>query len=188
MPRRGTGQGSGNYCPAPGTGEVPLAADGRLLLYSDIRDFQAIALDVLLDVDPRNPQVGTMARHVSEQLTRRSWYSTQECAFGFLAMGKLARATAQSTSTAIVTVGGRRVGVMDGTPAKWSAADLRSTQVDVDVRVEQGDSLYYWWQAEGISSTGAYRKEETVTSAPGGSSSTGLDTRSAGTRSTRTTS
>jgi uncharacterized protein YfaS (alpha-2-macroglobulin family) len=142
--------------PTAWAGEQSVAETGGSF-YSDIRD-EAVALDVLLDVDPRNPQVGAMARQVSDRLAGRSWYSTQECAFGFLALGKLARASAQSTATATVKAGGRTVGTVEAAPAKWTAADLRSTQIDVDLH-GSGD-LYYWWQAEGISATGAYKEED----------------------------
>lgn len=142
--------------PAVFRGEVSVAQTGGSF-YSDIRD-EAIALDVLLDVDPHNPQVPVMAKQVADQLKERSWYSTQECAFGFLALGKLARAAAQSTATATVSVGGRTVGEMQGTSAKWGAADLRGTQVSLDVK--GSGSLYYWWQAEGISASGAYKEED----------------------------
>ena len=142
--------------PTAWAGEQSVAETGGSF-YSDIRD-EAIALDVLLDVDPRNAQVGTMARQVADRLSQRTWYSTQESAFGFLALGKLARASAQSTATATAKAGGRTVGTVDAAPVKWSAADLKSTQVDLDVR-GSGD-LYYWWQAEGISASGAYKEED----------------------------
>ena len=59
--------------------------------YSDIRD-EAIALNALLDVDPKNAQIPIMAKHVADKLKQRYWFSTQEAAFGFLGLGKLARA------------------------------------------------------------------------------------------------
>src|SRR5688500_951878 len=63
--------------------------------YSDVRD-EAIALNALLEVDPGNAQVGTMAKHVSDKLKSRSWLSTQERAFAFLALGKIARSVSKS--------------------------------------------------------------------------------------------
>ncbi len=142
--------------PSNWTGEVSVAQTGGSF-YSDIRD-EGIALNVLLDVDLRNPQVPVMARQLSDLFRERSWYSTQECAFGFLALGKLARASAQSTATASVSVGGKTIGSMTGAPAKWTAAQLKGTQTNVTV---QGNgALYYWWQAEGISASGAYKEED----------------------------
>jgi uncharacterized protein YfaS (alpha-2-macroglobulin family) len=152
-------------------GEVSVAQTGGSFC-SDIRD-EAIALDVLLDVDSHNAQIPLMARQVADLLKNRSWYSTQECAFGFLAMGKLARAAAQSTATATARVGGKIVGEMKGASVKWTAAGLRpsptgtasqpgpalaGTQVSLDVK--GSGSLYYWWQAEGISASGAYKEED----------------------------
>ncbi len=56
-----------------------------------IRD-EAIALNALLDADPSNAQIPIMANHVAAKLKQRSWYSTQECSFSFLSLGKMARA------------------------------------------------------------------------------------------------
>jgi uncharacterized protein YfaS (alpha-2-macroglobulin family) len=142
--------------PSKWEGEVSVTQTGGSF-YSDIRD-EAIALDVLLDVDPQNPQVPEMARQVSSLLKSRYWYSTQECAFGFLSLGKLARASVQSTATATVRVGGRTVGTMDGAPARWTAAQLKGTDLDLEVRGT--GSLFYWWQAEGISASGDYKEED----------------------------
>jgi uncharacterized protein YfaS (alpha-2-macroglobulin family) len=142
--------------PTAWAGETSVAETGGSF-YSDIRD-EAVALDVLIDVDPANPQVGPMARQIADRLGARSWYTTQECAFGFLALGKLARATAQSTATGTVRAGGRTLGTVDAAPVKWSAADLKSTEVTIDVK--GSGNLYYWWQAEGISASGAYKEED----------------------------
>lgn len=142
--------------PTAWTGEESVAETGGAFC-SDIRD-EAVALDVLLDVDPHNAQVATMARQVADKLSGRSWYTTQESAFGFLALGKLARTVAASTAAATVTAGGRTLGTVEAAPARWSSADLRSTQVNLDVRGT--GNLYYWWQAEGISASGAYKEED----------------------------
>jgi hypothetical protein len=76
--------------------------------YSDIRD-EAIALNALIDVDPANSQIGTMAKHVSDKLKNRYWLSTQERAFAFLALGKLARSANKSDVTAEVKVNGKTI-------------------------------------------------------------------------------
>lgn len=142
--------------PSAFAGEIPLAETGGSFS-SDIRN-ESVSLNVLLDVDPHNPQVAVMARQVADLLKNRPWYSTQECAFGFLAMGKLARAAAQSTATATARVEGRTIGSMTGASVKWSAAQLKGTQVSLDVT--GNGALYYWWQAEGISASGAYKEED----------------------------
>jgi len=142
--------------PAAFTGEVSVTQTGGSF-YSDVRD-EAIALNVLIDADPANPQIGTMQAHVVNKLKQRSWYSTQESAFGFLAIGKIARASNKSTATATVSVGGKNVGTVSGGTLKLTAKQLGGTEVDIAVKGE--GSMYYWWMCEGISASGAYKEED----------------------------
>lgn len=142
--------------PTSFSGEESVAQTGGSF-YSDIRD-EAIALNVLIDVDPTNAQVPVMARQVINKLKQRSWYSTQESAFSFLAIGKLARSAGKSTVTADIKVNGKTVGRFDGKTVVLHAKDLRGTNVELATRGE--GSLYYWWQSEGISAGGSYREED----------------------------
>ena len=144
------------FLPTQFAGEVSVAQTGGSF-YSDIRD-ESIALDVLVDVDPENAQIPMMAKHVSDMLKQREWYSTQELAFSFLALGKIARQAAGSTVTAEIKVDGRTVGSMDGNSLRLTTQELKGTNREI---VTKGSGrLYYFWQAEGISSTGAYKEED----------------------------
>src|SRR4029078_1063593 len=71
--------------------------------YSALRD-EAIALNSLIDVDPRNAQIPVMAKHVRDRLRSETYLNTQERAFSLLALGKLARSAAKSDVTAEVKV------------------------------------------------------------------------------------
>lgn len=125
--------------------------------YSDIRD-EAIALNVLIDVDAGNAQVPVMARHVVNKLKQRTWFNTQESAFSFLALGKLARAAAKSDLTADIKVNGKIVGKVNENAIRLTSKELGGTNVDVSTK-GQG-RLYYWWQSEGISISGNYKEED----------------------------
>jgi alpha-2-macroglobulin len=142
--------------PSAFTGEVSVAQTGGSF-YSDIRD-EAIALNVLIDVDPSNAQITAMAKHVTDKLKQRAWYTTQESSFSFLALGKLAKASNNSTVTATVSVNGKTVGTMNGSAIKLSTQQLGGTNVDIATR--GSGRLYYWWQSEGISASGAYKEED----------------------------
>ncbi len=142
--------------PASFTGEVSVAQTGGSL-YSDIRD-ESISLNVLIDADPSNPQIPIMSNHVVEKLKQRSWYSTQESAFSFLAMGKLARAANKSTVTATINSNGKTVGTLSAGSLQLNAKQLGGNSVDI---ITKGDgNLYYWWQSSGISASGAYKEED----------------------------
>ena len=60
-----------------------------------------------MDVDPGNAQVPQMAQHVMQRLKSDRWLNTQERAFSFLALGKVAKASARSTVTGEVRVSGK---------------------------------------------------------------------------------
>lgn len=142
--------------PASFSGEESVAQTGGSF-YSDIRD-ESISLNVLIDVDPSNQQIPVMAKHVVDKLKQRAWYNTQESAFSFLAMGKLARAANKSTITATINANGKTVGTLGTGSLQLNAKQLGSNTIDI---ITKGDgSLYYWWQSEGISASGAYKEED----------------------------
>jgi uncharacterized protein YfaS (alpha-2-macroglobulin family) len=142
--------------PSSFSGEVSVAQTGGSF-YSDIRD-EAISLNALLDADPSNAQIPVMAKHVADKLKQRSWYSTQECSFSFLSLGKMARAANKATVSADVKVNGKTVGSVEGSPLKLNAKQLGGTGIDIASKGE--GRLYYYWQSEGISVSGAYKEED----------------------------
>jgi uncharacterized protein YfaS (alpha-2-macroglobulin family) len=142
--------------PSSFSGEVSVAQTGGSF-YSDIRD-EAISLNALLDADPSNAQIPVMAKHVADKLKQRSWYSTQECSFSFLSLGKMARAANKATVSADVKVNGKTVGSVEGSPLKLNAKQMGGTGIDIASKGE--GRLYYYWQSEGISVSGAYKEED----------------------------
>jgi alpha-2-macroglobulin len=125
--------------------------------YSDIRD-EAIALNVLLDVDPANAQIVTMANHVKNKLKQRTWFTTQEASFGFLALGKMARASANATVAGEIKVNGKTVGKINGKPLKLTAKQMGGNSAEITTT--GSGQLYYFWESEGISASGAYKEED----------------------------
>jgi uncharacterized protein YfaS (alpha-2-macroglobulin family) len=117
--------------------------------YSATRD-EAIALNSLMDVDPGNAQVPLMAKHLTNRLKTERYLNTQERAFSFLALGKLARTTAKSNVTAEIKI--------DGSDWKGGKQIVKSN--NVEIATKGNGRLYYSWQAEGISATGAYKEED----------------------------
>ena len=80
---------------------------------SPIRNL-ALVLDVLVETDGNNIQIPTLARQLAGALKQTTYLNTQEASFAFLALGKLARQTANSTATATVSVGKTVVGALNG--------------------------------------------------------------------------
>ncbi|WP_052272735.1 alpha-2-macroglobulin family protein [Flavihumibacter solisilvae] len=138
------------------TGEESVPQTGGSF-YSDIRD-EAIALHALATIDPNNAQVPVMARHVVSKLKQRRWYSTQESAFSFLAIGKLAAKAKKTDIKASIKVNGKQVGELNNNSVQLSAKDLKGT--NIEVQTKGTGQLYYWWQSEGISQDGSYKEED----------------------------
>jgi hypothetical protein len=137
------------------TGEQSVPQTGGSF-YSYIRD-EAIALNALLEVDPSNGQIPLMAKHVAQELKKRRWYSTQECAFSFLALGKLARSTGSSIATAEIRKAGKIVAKFDGKELRY---DVQGNLADLEIVAKGKGSLYYYIEAEGISASGEYVEED----------------------------
>ncbi len=142
--------------PTSFVGEVAAKETGGSF-YSDLRD-EAIALNAILEVDPGNAQIGTMAKHVSEQLKSRSYVSTQERAFGFLALGKIARVANSSNVNAVIKVNGKEIAKNDGSTLKLTSKQLGGS--NVEITTEGTGKLYYFWQSEGISKDGTFKEED----------------------------
>ncbi|MBA4166615.1 MAG: alpha-2-macroglobulin family protein, partial [Chitinophagaceae bacterium] len=142
--------------PTSFSGEVSVPQTGGSF-YSPIRD-EAIALNALIEVDPGNAQIPLMAQHVADQLKERSWYNTQESAFGLLALGKVAKAAGNSDVTAEIKVKGKNVAAFNGKDMTLSAKQLGGNAVEINAK--GNGKLYYYWQSEGISVSGQYRQED----------------------------
>ncbi len=147
--------------PSSFSGEESVAQTGGSY-YSDVRD-EAIALNALLEVDPGNAQVGNMVKHVADKLKNRQWLSTQERAFAFLALGKHARSANNSTATAEIKVNGKLIAKVDG--GQWMGdkkalgGNLNAVPA-IEIVTKGSGRLYYFWQSEGISASGAYKEED----------------------------
>jgi uncharacterized protein YfaS (alpha-2-macroglobulin family) len=141
--------------PAAFAGEEAVQQTGGSF-YSALRD-EAIALNMLVDVDPGHAQVPVMAGHIRSRLQRERYLNTQERAFSFLALGKLARQAARSTVEGELRSNGRRLAQIRD---NWAGAseELKATSLEL---VTKGEGrMYYSWVAEGISTTGSYTEED----------------------------
>ncbi len=142
--------------PSAFAGEESVAVFGGSF-YSHVRD-ESIALNCLIDVDPSNLQIAIMARHVGAKLKTQRYLSTQENAFGFLAMGKLAKAANQSNITATVKVGGKEIGKMTSKDLSFSGKEI--TSHNVEITTTGSGRLYYYWVSEGIGNGTQYVEED----------------------------
>lgn len=152
----GDQKGFAALLPASFAGEQSVPVPGGSL-HSPLRD-EALALNVLLEVNPAHPQVGVMAKHVVDQLNAAAGYSTQEAVFGLLALGKMARAEKDNAATAEVWVGGKKTATFSGNTLTLSKAQLGSGQLEL--KAAGKGRVYYWWEASGISATGTVVQQD----------------------------
>ncbi len=124
---------------------------------SPIRD-EAIALNCLIDTDPKNAQIEVMARHLSQEMKNAAYLNTQENAFGLLALGKLAKqANENGANAATITANGSKVGSFNGT-ALTLTKEVAGKEVKIDV--QGGGTLYYYYEIQGLNTSGAYKEED----------------------------
>ncbi len=124
--------------------------------YSYIRDM-AISLDVMVENDPTNSQIGMMAKHLSEQLKNKYYLNTQETSFALIALGKIARKNAGSNVTADIKSNNASIGSY--TSGVFMNTKNQSNNT-ISIVAKGTGTLYYSWEAEGLSSTGVVVEED----------------------------
>ncbi|MFN8310720.1 MAG: MG2 domain-containing protein [Chitinophagales bacterium] len=124
---------------------------------SPVRD-EALSLSVLADVDPQNPQLPVMARHVSEALKSEGYLSTQERVFSFIGLGKTMRQYANSNATAEIVVNGKIVGEMKGAPITLTSKQLGGSKVEI--RTHGNQKVFYSYENEGLTADGSFKQED----------------------------
>ena len=128
--------------------------------YSYVRDM-AIALDALVENDPNNPQIGIMTKHLSDELKHRRYLNTQENAFALIALGKIARKNAAGTATADIRSTDGVLGTFTGSTFLTTKNQSNKT---VTINAKGTGTIYYSWEAEGISETGKVKEEDSYLS------------------------
>jgi len=124
--------------------------------YSYLRD-QAIALNSLLETDPKNPQIGIMARQLSEQVKKARYLNTQENVWTILAFGKIARSANKTDATATILVDGKPV----ATSKETATLDLKKyAGKKIAIQVKGNGGFYYFTELSGISSDGSLTEED----------------------------
>lgn len=125
--------------------------------YSYIRD-KAVALNALLDVNPKDPQVSDLARQLSNDMSTNPYLNTQENAFGILAMGKLARLAGKTNGEAQVMINGKSVAATKGQSLSIDLKQhLNST---VGIKTSGTGQFYYFRELSGLTADGKVKEED----------------------------
>lgn len=114
---------------------------------SSIRS-KAIMLDILAEVDPASPQVPALVGDLTRQAAVGRWYTTQENAFAFLALGKISRTQAQADYTGRFVVDGQDIASFDEENQRFASKDWGGQAVTLDLN--GAGRAYYFWRADGL--------------------------------------
>ena len=110
---------------------------------------KAIMLDVLAEVDPDHPSVPRLIKSLTEEASKHNrWYTTQENAFAFLALGKMMRTQPPGHYMGKVEIDGGHLADFDSSDQQFSGVDWGGKEVTLNI---QGTgTCYYYWKAFGI--------------------------------------
>lgn len=125
--------------------------------YSYIRDL-SLSLNAMLEINSDNPQVGTLAKLLSEQLMQERYLNTQENAFAILAFGKIAEKANKTNGSTEVVTNGKVVANASGNTVTTDLKQLVNNSVQV--RMKGNGSYYYFAEVSGISATGTVKEED----------------------------
>lgn len=125
--------------------------------YSSPLRNMSLVLNTLIETDASNPQIPVLGRQLSQAIRSASYLNTQESAFAVLALGKLAKKTANSTVTGTVSVQGKSLGEFSGKELKISKGIVNQK---LAVKTQGNGDLYWFAQTDGMSATGNYVEED----------------------------
>lgn len=109
----------------------------------------AILLEVLLAVSPGSPSAEVVARSLWERARAGHWYTTQENAWGLMALGKYFRSRPSFAYKGEIAVEGDKTYAVDSSGFKVTRNNVGGKRVTVSVTSGDG-SCFYYWQASGI--------------------------------------
>lgn len=153
--RLGDSQSSNALLPKQFTADVNSRETGDSYA-SPIRNM-ALVLSNLIDTDRDNLQIPTLARQLGVAVQQAPYLNTQEAAFAFLALGKLARQNAGGTATAALTGGGKNLGTFGGEDLTLKRLP---TGTPLTLTAKGSGSVYYFGQSEGVPAGGNVPDED----------------------------
>ena len=112
---------------------------------------KAIMLDILAEVDPASPQVPALVEDLARQAAIGRWYTTQENAYAFLALGKIFKAQGQADYTGRLVIDGNEMDSFDENNHRFSSEDWSGSSVTLSI--DGSGTAYYYWRADGLPAT-----------------------------------
>lgn len=112
---------------------------------SEIRA-NALMLNILLEVDPSNSQIPIITKYLARNIG--NFYSTQDMSWGIMALGKAAKANANSNIKMDIKADGKTFVTYDNKNLDIKADNLN--EKNVTLSASGIGQVYYYWVTEGI--------------------------------------
>ncbi|MDZ7333609.1 MAG: MG2 domain-containing protein [candidate division KSB1 bacterium] len=110
---------------------------------------QAIMLDILAEVEPSNPNVPNLVQNLTQSASEAGrWYTTQENAWAFLALGKILKKQTDVNFTGTVSIDGKFFTKFD--TQNHHFADKNWAGKTIKIEIQGKGTCYYGWRAHGI--------------------------------------
>ena len=138
----------------PQSGDAARESGGNL--NSSVRA-QAIMLDILAEVHPNHPSIPNLVKRLTDSASNNNgWYTTQENAFAFLALGKILKKQMRGDYSGTVALNGERLADFDATEHRFADENWGGAQVQV--AVEGSGNCYFYWTAFGVQTGSAIQE------------------------------
>lgn len=108
----------------------------------------AIILDILAQLFPDNPGIPVLTKELVDSAKAGRWYTTQENAFAFLALGKVFKQQAEAKFTGELLVDGKIYKKF--TQEKMTISDKRLAGKKLKARIQGKGNCYLYWQVYGV--------------------------------------
>ncbi len=119
----------------------------------------AIILEMLVEIDPSHPSIPILAKEIIEKLSKRRYYSTQETAFGFMALGKALRNIEDPDYKGRISIGGKHVASFDKKTFNLQKEGIGGEKVKITINGK--GTAYYYWRIGGIKKDGTFKEGDT---------------------------
>ncbi len=113
----------------------------------------AILLDVLLEIDPKNSSIPVLVEALSKDAQVGRWYNTQQNSFALMALGKYFSKTPRPDFQGDIRIGGEKRYNIDTSKTEIIRQDLGGETITIAIEGE--GNCYYYWQASGVSTSHA---------------------------------
>jgi uncharacterized protein YfaS (alpha-2-macroglobulin family) len=110
---------------------------------------KAIMLNSLAEVDPDHPSVPKLIKSLADEASENNrWYTTQDNAFAFLALGKIMRKQPPGKYTGVARIDGTHLADFGTGDQRFDGKNWGGKEVSLSI---QGTGVcYYYWTAFGI--------------------------------------